>query len=435
MSEKHITLSDFFVSDSKITCELRLSDNIKKYFLAKRFEIDYGQTLINIDESILAIPPLSSIITIAWTIGANIYLETIDETYLHSLRKIQSLLKREIPKVPFSTNINPRMVKKNKFGDKGHCLLFSGGVDSLSSYLRNKEKKPMLISLLGHYRPLYQSEPIEKYEKWLQSFADSEGLDCCIVKTTFKEILNQRLLKKFGRQWWINIDHSVMPLAHSAPLLTANKKGSVIVSSTWTKDYMDTILFHPLIDNNMYWADIDVIHDAYELSRHEKIQKILKNNIQYGKWLRVCSNIKYIESNCGDCGKCLATITSLILEDLDPNDFNFNIGLKILDKVEDYLVDGSIPRGFLGHDFFWKNIQNHIPENIESNKIYDSTNFFEWFKRYDYSLFCSKNTQKNRYTSTRARSIIKRYYYMVRFRGLYYAINHFFKLVLSELEQ
>jgi hypothetical protein len=184
----------------------------------------------------------------------------------------------------------------------------------------------------------------------------------------------------------------------------------------------------------MYWADIEVIHDAYELSRHEKIQKILKNNIQYGKWLRVCSNIKYIESNCSNCGKCLATITSLILEDLDPNDFNFNIGPKILDKVEDYLVDRSIPRGFLGHDFFWQNIQNHIPKNIDSNKIYDSTNFFEWFKRYNYSLFCSKNAQKNSYKSACARRIIKKYYYMIRFRGFFYTINHFLRLVRSLLE-
>jgi len=143
---------------------------------------------------------------------------------------------------------------------------------------------------------------------------------------------------------------------------------------------------HPLIDNKLSWANIRVIHHGANLSRQEKIRYLLKDYIETHKRypvLRVCYS-QFREPNCGKCEKCLRTITGLILEDIDPKKCGFNIG-------KDFFI--FLKKSFLErrHNFYlgdkyglWNDIQRHIPNKL-SNDMYNSKEFFEWFRDFDLS--------------------------------------------------
>ena len=86
--------------------------------------------MTNVDKSILYIPIVSSIITVAWAVGADIYIKELDKTYLNSLSKIKLVFEKWYPQFSFSTNIYAENFVSNQFNGERYGLLFSGGVDS-----------------------------------------------------------------------------------------------------------------------------------------------------------------------------------------------------------------------------------------------------------------------------------------------------------------
>ena len=84
-SLKYIKVTELNVVDNKLSIKIDCSENIKKYFLTDYFFVEYDQDVINVDKSILYIPIVSNIITMAWAVGADIYVEELDKTYLDSL--------------------------------------------------------------------------------------------------------------------------------------------------------------------------------------------------------------------------------------------------------------------------------------------------------------------------------------------------------------
>lgn len=103
---------------------------IGKYFRFDNLVCHYDRKIDNIDASILQIPAIASIITVAWAIGADIYVKKLDETYLESLNKVKSVLKSWYPEFSFSTKIIVENVVSNRFSNNGYGLLFSGGIDA-----------------------------------------------------------------------------------------------------------------------------------------------------------------------------------------------------------------------------------------------------------------------------------------------------------------
>jgi len=55
---------------------------IKKYFSSNLFYVKYDKDIHNVNTSILQIPVISNVITLAWAIGADIYVKELDRTYL-----------------------------------------------------------------------------------------------------------------------------------------------------------------------------------------------------------------------------------------------------------------------------------------------------------------------------------------------------------------
>jgi len=388
---KYIRIEELKVLEKRLLqFRLSYSKGVQKYFLSDLFYVQYDRDISNVSESILYIPVISNVITVAWAIGADIYVKELDRTYLESLGKIKSVMKEWYPKLSFSTNINAEKIVSNSFSNKGYGLLFSGGIDSTVSYIRHKDKKPNLIMVEGADIPLANEEFWRDVENKYSGFADQENVKINFIKADIHQFINERLLNaEFGRyltdfSWWGGIHHGICLSGLCAPLSVIENIGTIFFASTHTQEFTPAWGSHPLIDNEISWGDVKIVHDGYELSRQEKI-RIIKNYIEntgHYPSLRVCLCPSH-DFNCGKCEKCLRTITALVLENIDPTKCGFNVDKEFFSTLKQNFIKGRLSLGE-NEIFMWKDIQRHIPETMSHN-LYDSKEFFEWFKDFDIS--------------------------------------------------
>lgn len=379
-SPKYIKITDIEVANNKIGTKIEYSENIKKYFLTDYFYVKYDQDITSVGKSILYIPIISNIITVAWAVGADIYVEELDKTYLDSLSKIKPVFKKWYPKFSFSTNLYVGNSVSNQFNGGGYGLLFSGGVDSLTSFIKHKDKHPELFTVWGADIPVYENDFWGRVRNRICLFSNREGVNVHFIKTNMQQLLDQNLLAREYKLagWWGPVSHGLMLLGLVAPLTTKGIE-TVLIAASHTKDFKEPWGSHPSIDSNIAWADVRVVHDGYELSRHEKIRYIIEHPA-YLPYLRVCHS-SHSDYNCGHCEKCLRTITALILEGVDPKNCNFNIDGKIFRYITDCFVKGRLDMSE-SDVFMWTDIQKHIPEQL-NNEMRGSKEFFTWLKEFN----------------------------------------------------
>lgn len=389
---KYIKIEQLKIRENQLLLfKLSFSREVRKYFSSNLFYVEYDTDVHNVNKTILQIPVISNVVPIAWAIGADIHVKELDEAYLECLNKIKPVMLKWYPNLPFSTNIEVDNIVSNNFGNKGYGLLFSGGLDSTVSYIRHKEKKPNLIMVWGADIRLDRERFWRKIKNQYKDFADKENVKINLVKTNMRQFMNEALLNiKFGRyltdsSWWSAIHHGIGLLGLCAPISVPEHMGAILIASSHTPELLEYPWgSHPLIDNNVSWADVKVVHDGYDLSRQDKI-RCLKSYIRkcnrYPR-VRVCWS-QYHISNCGRCEKCSRTITGLVLENIDPNKCGFNISSDFFN----FLKQNFVKRRFdLSRDrvLFWRDIQRHIPKQMGHN-LYDCREFFRWFKDFEIS--------------------------------------------------
>jgi len=367
------------------------SKGIKKYFKSDFFA-KYDRDIHSVDESILQIPALSNIITIAWATGADVYLKALDKKYLESLNRVKIAMKEMFPQLPFSSSIFVEEVVSNNFSNSGTLILFGGGVDSTASYLRHKGENPILVKIWGTDVALENKIVWDELKKKILEFANKESARVSFIKSNICSFINGDLLSlRYGMyltsfEWHSGFHHGIGLSGLCAPLTAVDDTRTVYIPSTHSRDFKHPWGSHPSIDNNISWADVRVVHDSYELSRQEKIRHIIKKHIEKKgnyPFLRVCFQRKTERLNCSRCEKCARTIVGLILEGIDPNKCGFNVNGNTLNCIKKKLIKQHF---HLDKDsvYMWKDIQGHIPDIVEHD-LYNSRSFFEWLKNFSIS--------------------------------------------------
>lgn len=430
-SGQYIRISEVRAAGSKLVTKLDLSANISKYFLKDNFVVQYDKNIDHVNESILTIPPLFIIAPVAWAAGADIYVEQLDQTSLNSLHKVRQVFQKWYPKFSPLGSIYVNNLISNRFNNKQTALLFSGGLDSTTSYIMHKDEHPTLITLLRGENTSYEDEYYTKVKNAFVNFAKNEAVDIHFIKTdvwdTYSNLLNNKLLtREFGvRDWWVKVSHGLMLLGLAAPL-TVEKIGTLYLAASFERNYKvrNGNGSHFLVNTNVSWADIQVVYDAQELAKNAKVRNVLKKNQGYCKNLRVCSpvmNPGYYKNtrsqshfkNCGSCQKCVERMIRLILEDIDPAEGNFDLNDNVLDYAKRLLTAGVIK--LPGNDLeLWQDIQRHIPASITDGGVkqrYQAKEFFEWFRDLDLS--------NCRWHSNQRLRMLCWVYCVIKYRGIY----------------
>jgi len=407
-SEKFVRIEKLnILNDRTIIFGLSYSRHLKKYFSSDKLYIEYDTSIKQLDTSILYIPAVSSVVTVAWALGAGVYVDALDKTYLNSLKKIESTMKSWHPYFSCSTEINIENLVSNSFHNNEYGLLFTGGLDSVTSYIKHRHRQPRLVKIWGAEVAFEDTKSWKQTRQMLDDFTSREGARINIVRTNAPRITNKlALYRKFGLDWWPHISHSIVLTGSSAPFCCATGIGTLLIASS-RRALAHPWGSHPELDNDISWADVKVDHDSFSLNRLEKIRYFLKDHIGNNDHmiLKVCNNTQLPASNCGRCMKCLRTITGLTLEGVNPYRCGFNdvnsktfslirqrflkkrfFNRKLAERIGDFYDR-------IGETYHWKDLQESIPRVIE-NDLYGSKRFFEWFKSFDTSKYV-QNLEKS----------------------------------------
>ena len=213
---------------------------------------------------------------------------------LSEIQTIYSCWNSNLSRINIYTRTDPL---KSVYDNVG-CF-HSAGVDSLHTLLQNMSEISKLIMLSGF--EVSGNTP----ESWLQSvekqtaFARSIGKELIPIETNVKSWTNKRKITWAFAQGLI--------LSSLGPLLRCKR---IYIGSSHTYNELFPWGSHPLTDPMWSTESTEVIHYGAGFRRGEKIKDLCKNQ-NFLDNLRVCWRSTH--ANCGECSKCIRTMTALYL--------------------------------------------------------------------------------------------------------------------------
>ena len=129
------------LSGHRLTSTVTVPKGLRKYFNSFRLFVYYDAPL-RADMSILNIPLVSTVLPMAWLTGTDVHVEKLDKKYVEAMDAIKNEFKQIFPGGRFSAKIIVDDLVENKTQSQGTALLFSGGVDSTYSLIKNTGLKP-----------------------------------------------------------------------------------------------------------------------------------------------------------------------------------------------------------------------------------------------------------------------------------------------------
>ncbi len=387
---KHTKLKDNFT----VEYEIEYSEGLQ-YFNGNMY-VKYEEDLSNVPESILNIPLLSNILPVCWFLNADLYVEEIDQTFYSALNNIKNGFQKMYGQINIGGQVIADKIIKNNYKKSNSALLFSGGVDSVASYINNVDKNPLLVIVHGADISLEDTKGWQLATKEAAEFASENNTDLIPIESNFKNFIKgSKLAKNFDdtiSHWWPCVQHGFAFVGLIAPISYIRGISDIYIASSFTSvsDFRIPWGSDPRTDNEIKWGQSEVCHDNFDRSRQDKIEQISDFVKRTGKQikLRVCWESPG-GSNCCECEKCSNTMIALMLENLDPKKFGFYFNDDIYKYSKKCLLEGKWD--FIHDDIdLWKDIKNHVSDS-------DEREFFKWLKSYDLNKSIGKyNTFYNK---------------------------------------
>jgi hypothetical protein len=405
-----ICLDKIIVKNNKVDYFFNITGNLQKYFKSNNHMfLEYNQDLSDIPNSILAIPFVSNIIPLIWITDSMIVVDELDKSFYECLNNIRDAYQNMFPRVRFKGNIDVGTIVDNSYIPEVEAAsFFSGGLDALTTYTRIKEKKPLLITEYGwHDNEIRMSKVWEADKENAVSFAKQYGLDNILIQSNYGTFIiasniDYEFDKKLGDSWWHGLHHGLAIISAAIPIAFKLKIGCLYIASSNTPLYQVSCASDPTVDNNIRYASGKVFHDAFELTRQDKVKVVVDcySGSKETVSIRVCFKNK---ENCCNCEKCLRTLLGIVAEGKNPVDYGFNIPHPFSPHLKNFL-DREV-KSFT-HTFitiYWKLIQQRMREN-KDKVIFKE--LLDWFLDYDFVIERKKALLK--YRITKFIPIIKR---------------------------
>ncbi|OKH21802.1 hypothetical protein [Chroogloeocystis siderophila] len=190
-------------------------------------------------------------------------------------------------------------------------FFFSGGIDSLTTLRANRldflleHPRSIKDGLLIHGLEVEDSQLFEQIVGSMLNIAQDAGVTLIPVYT------NIRQLNPDWEFWGKEFQGSVLAaVAH----VFAQRLSLVTIPSSFDIFNLYPYGSHPLLDPNYSSSDLQIRHDSILLSRLNKTKLVADWDVALQN-LRVCNKTRFIQSgwlNCGQCEKCLRTMTALL---------------------------------------------------------------------------------------------------------------------------
>ena len=325
----------------KNTVKVAINNKLKANYLEDDFfaEYDADIDLSKMEYEIVTMPLIGNVIAIIWISGQDYYIDSMEEDFFYSLERVKKVFKVLYPKIAWNGNLIPRKlvslsgVYKQKQKENQIACLFSGGLDSTSTFYAHLDSKKVLITAWGQF-----DTPLDKEHIWIerknkiQQFAAKHGDTNAFIKSNYSEFLNWKRLNNLRPEisnWRIGTVEGIGWAGLTAPILLTKGCSSLYIPSGICWYYPYPSCDNPFVDNNISFAGVQLHHDQFEYTRLQKSESIARicNERKIEKpQIKVCQmNTTKDDSNCNKCRKCLSTILSFIAAGEDPQAYGFKI--------------------------------------------------------------------------------------------------------------
>lgn len=350
-----------YSNDGKtIQYDYSCSSSIRKYFKETPFYVSYDADISSVPVGILNVPFVSNLLPISWFVGFDIEVDELDQVFYEQVLKLKQQFAAYYPLINTkkSNLIVRKLSEPSNTDSKKRAMLFSAGADAYATLLRHYDEVPDLISIKGvdmalddkvQWKGLLNNNKTKAIQQNTIHYIESNLREFLALEINC-------LAENFD--WYGKVQHGLALTCLTAPLAYLNKYSLVYIASSFDrKEGSEFINWGsvPEIDNLIKFNHTHIVHDGVELSRQEKINYIVdwavlsKQDIQ----LRVCYSNKNQTLNCNQCSKCLMTIFAILNTNQDPNNFGFQVDLRIFDKLKTLLKAGFTNRIKL---YFWKEV-------------------------------------------------------------------------------
>lgn len=398
---RSIILDEISVKGGKVDYFFSVNGKIQKYFKKSNhlfFEYNYDMTEVPI--SILTIPFVANIAPLVWITDSTLSVSELDDSFHDCLCNIKEAYQNMYPEVNFEGEILTSSVVSNSYVPELEAgLLFSGGLDALATFVRIKEKKPLLITEYGwHYNDVNKSEIWDADKKHVVSFANGQGLDNILIHSNYgtfmnAQVIDRNYLKKLGDSWWHGLHHSLAIISAAIPVAFELKFECIYIASSYFKEYKAKCASDPTVDNEIKYASGKVFHDGYDINRQDKVKVVIDHNNSNKQYvnLRVCF---LNEENCCNCEKCVRTILGIVAEGENPRNFGFKVPKDLSNHIAKFLHD-NVKFFTPARVMQWNLSKERMIENHD-NILYQD--LLEWFQDYDFVTERRKSLIKYRVT-------------------------------------
>ena len=328
--KNQIIIKDIKKHLNQIEYNYTLEGEWKQYFnLEQKLCMEYSQNIEEVPDSIAVIPLVCNILPIAWIVDANIRIQELDRQFYDSINEFKKGYIKMYPHIKFEGNIIVNEIIENQYETTGKSgIFFSGGVDAYFTLLSHIEEKPILMTIWGADVTLNDEVSWNTVKTDIAQTAKQFQLEERYIKSSFRtflyeEKLNELVYNRVSDLWWHGFQHGIGIISHAAPIIYIERLNQIYIASSFSiKDQGNiTCASDPSIDNFVKVANCKIIHDGYEYTRQDKIEKICTNNKKMK--LRVCWQINNKGKNCSKCEKCIRTIMEIVAEGKNPIDYGF----------------------------------------------------------------------------------------------------------------
>ncbi|PCR89148.1 hypothetical protein [Natrinema ejinorense] len=374
-------------TDGTLECSVRCSGDLERFVTDEPFRTSYDVSIADVPAGVLAIPVLAQVCPVAWANGADVYVDEVDATFARALADVRESLSEMYDFIDGGTLYARRTIEPDPGTSGEHGLLFTGGVDSTCSYVRHRAESPTLISVRGWTITPDASDD----DKWdalrtrVSRFADDHDCETAFVESNMLSFLDHPMLLAHYKRyvdggWYSSVGHGLGLLGLCAPMAYARGMDDLSVAAThW--DGIDLEWgSRPDIDEHVRWTGTQCHHDAYDLTRQERLDVIAEyvRNEDPTLQLQTCND--RMDGNCGECEKCYRTAVGLRLSGLEPSDHGYPFADSDYARLRRSLEGGD---WVLGQDerHMWADIRDRVRETEPVTPAERA--FFEWLEGVD----------------------------------------------------
>ncbi|MCU4743464.1 hypothetical protein [Natronoglomus mannanivorans] len=362
------------------------ADGLPNLFIEDDFEAIYNDPINGVDDGILMIPAITNLLPIAWATGSSLNTPVVDSDFSQSIDDTRDVFGSMYPDFQSPRLLVADTTTETTIKGDESLLLFSGGVDSLTTYIRNRDEHPRLAAIHGADLRTDNKEGWGKVEQSLQSFADFHGTPLHTVQSNIRDMLSGSLLQSYYRttingSWWGGVQHGLALLGLCAPLTQIHGATSLYIAATHTDSFSKPWGSTPESDESLHWGSTRVYHKGHDLTRQDKIETISEYTQETGERpsIRSCY-MSDSGDNCGTCEKCCRTIVGLVLAGLHPTDHGYPISDDTFAHARRCLENGSWNIGS-DEKYMWENLQNNISDKDEYQE--NISDFLGWLENAD----------------------------------------------------